>query len=125
MVIPADILLEETKCYACLGISLGELLMLGLEGRMVGSLCGVNTGVLEITHVGNNPYEGTYTQTSPTLWTQTLPIPDYGIRLVAGVWEVFELVFPPPIYYSIPEADFPCGTWTIGVGVGAITAEYV
>jgi len=119
-------LISTTNCYACLGLSMFDLMLLALLSLLAGEdlPCGTVTTTIQF-NAPSGGYDGQYVESSATLWLQTTPSADYGIRLVSGVWEVFEIIFPGPVVYSIPESQFPCGVWTQVAGGGPATAEYV
>ncbi len=89
-----------------------------------GDPCGTPTATILFT-APSGGYDGTYNQISSTAWEQVTPSADYGFRLVAGVWEVYELLFPLNVVYTTPQSDFPCGVWTQIVAPGPATAAYI
>jgi hypothetical protein len=108
-----DNLAELAACFKGLNPKQASAAQIFLLCAIVngGSDCGTPTTTIQVVSAGAN-WEGNYEQLSPTEWEQVTPVADYGIRLVAGVWEVYELIFPGPVVFSTPEAVFPCGTWT-------------
>ena len=82
-------LISTTNCYACLGLSMFDLMLLALLSLLAGEdlPCGTVTTTIQF-NAPSGGYDGQYVESSATLWLQTTPSADYGIRLVAGVWEV-------------------------------------
>lgn len=68
---------------------------------------------------------GTYHRITDTYWEQEAPA-DYGIRFseVNDRWEIYELIFPDPIWFFISANEFPHGTWTAENGSHPMSAAY-
>ena len=113
---PQD-LLEDSKCYACLGVSLYEQLRLALLNSIVansGAGCGEATDYIFISGAGDADANGLYT------WD--------GINFTkSNLYYISTSSNPPTLFDPLDTAlyemtgDFPCGTWTT-VGAGAGTA---
>lgn len=86
--------------------------------------CGTPTNTILVVNPSSGA-DGTYNQINSTTWEQVTPSADYGFRLVAGVWEVYELINPGTVWFTIPASQFPCGTWTAVAGMLPFSASYV
>jgi|SRR6185369_13318363 len=122
-------LVAYSKCYLCFteGSMFDAMEMAMMNMVSSASACGTPTSTIAFATTPLDPdISGNYQQTSATTWQQVSPVVHYGIRLVSGVWELFDLAGPATIFYTIAEASFPCGDWTPNppFGIDPATAHY-
>jgi hypothetical protein len=109
MPVAYNTLLEDAKCYTCLGIPIQESLTLGLLSTIYSSsaLCGLATTQIAVTGASVPAANQTYTRVSATRYNAADGI--WRIEFTGGIWKMFRNSAIP---YILPSGNpFPCGVW--------------